>query len=117
MMIRFIFILTTKGIRHLLNEYFQLIAPFTLIVYVAAKYPCNHGDGPWLWVWLAASVAVVALVDWLVNRMSLVGGAISVIICLSLVFACDRLNMLVHYDVWLSRGMPDDTVISPDILI
>lgn len=57
-MIRFIFILTTKDIRHLLNEYFQLIAPLTLIVYVAAKYPCNHGDGPWLWVWLAASVAV-----------------------------------------------------------
>ena len=56
----------------IVNRVLQVIAPLTLIVYVAAKYPCNHGDGPWLWVWLAASVAVVAMVDWLVNRTSLI---------------------------------------------
>ena len=84
---------------------------FTLAVSVLAisQSDGNHisGDPRWLYVvpllGLAASVCMATFAPW--RSLAIVGSAICLLA--ATVFVVDSFNLLLDYDVWIQRGMPD----------
>ena len=83
--------------------------PATLLAFmfveIAVRYPCNHGTGFHSYIFHAAWMLILAIV----NAVVLKGrkeGVYLPIICMIFIFLSDRLNLYVSYDDWIKRGMP-----------
>jgi hypothetical protein len=85
-----------------------LAAPFALLcVEVLVKFPWNHGGGVGPYVVLGA-VALGANVLWMAVERRVGWFRVGALVVLGLaLWLCDRLNVVVDYDEWIARGMPD----------
>ena len=89
---------------------FGILATFWLLVLLRiALVPGNHIGGNILWAMVLGGIGLGAGgVCWLQGRR-LLGLSLLVLGAFSIVgvFVLDRFNILVYYETWLKRGMPE----------
>ena len=85
-----------------------LIVPFALLMAeVLVKYPSNHGGGTVLHVALGGLATVINVVYMVcARRLTFIRIGILALFAL-LLYACDRYNVLITYEDWVERGMPE----------
>lgn len=71
------------------------------------KYPDNHGAGidAYKVPWVVTVIVNVCYMIW-IRRIALYRIAALALFVL-LLFLCDRFNVVVDYEEWTARGMPD----------
>ena len=79
-----------------------------MFVLIGIRYPDNHGAGPSFFVFLFVGILLGALLICTTSKSKI----IIVIICCSfsglfITYLVDRYNIMVDYDVWIERGMPE----------
>ncbi|MGZ3460534.1 MAG: hypothetical protein ACXU86_18760 [Archangium sp.] len=86
-----------------------LILFWGLVALRLIAYPENHIGVSVLWAIPLALVAMLAGGLWRAARLRRAGMALLVLGLLTVIGAVllDRLNILVEYDSWLERGMPE----------
>jgi hypothetical protein len=86
-----------------------LILFWGLVVLRIASYPDNHIGVNLLWVLPLALVVMLAGGLWLPTQLRRMGWALLVLGLFTVlgVVLLDRLNILVEYEAWLERGMPE----------
>lgn len=78
-----------------------------LFAELIARYPCNHAGGTGMYWWGLVLMVVVnagTMVWW---RRIAWWRVLLLVVFGVLLMVCDRCNILVDYDTWTSRGMPD----------
>ncbi len=80
---------------------------FLLIMEIWVKYPDNHGAGidAYKVPWVVTVIVNVCYMIW-IRRIALYRIAALALFVL-LLFLCDRFNVVVDYEEWTARGMPD----------
>lgn len=79
------------------------------------RYPDNHGAGPFAFMCFFGVLLVLAMTNWAITSkppylavaLSLIGFATT--------FLLDRRNIMVDYDEWIKRGMPEWGVVNASV--
>ena len=86
----------------------SIFIPYVLLVIeVWVKYPHNHGGGPRLYIVLGVIALVLNVCYMLLSRRLAPIRMIAIGLLAILLYACDRFNILVEYERWGERGLPD----------
>ena len=87
---------------------FFVFVPFLLLVAeVWLKYPSNHGGSAYEYANIAFFSIFVNVVYMIFSRRLAICRVLAFACFFALLYACDRFNVLVHYDEWIARGMSD----------
>ena len=87
---------------------FFVFLPFLLLVAeVWLKYPSNHGGSAFEYANIGFFSLFVNLVYMISSRRLAICRILAFACFFALLYACDKFNVLVHYDEWIARGMPE----------
>ena len=87
----------------MVNLYTCALAWVEMLLMLWLRYPCNHGDGFRMNLWVFLVCGVLTLLPRQRCRVAvLVLSVLGVLAVLGLNFA----NMALDYDTWIQRGMP-----------
>ena len=86
----------------------SICVPYILLsIEVWVKYPDNHGGGPMFYIVLGAIALVINICYMILTKRFAPIRMVMIGLFAILLYACDRFNILVEYDRWGSRGLPD----------
>lgn len=89
-------------------SFIAICVPYILLgIEVWVKYPDNHGGGPELYIVLGAIALVLNVYYMVLTRRFAPIRMLAIGLLAILLYACDRFNILVEYDRWGKRGLPD----------
>ena len=85
-----------------------ICVPFLILgMDVWLKYPSNHGGGLCLYIVLGVWALIVNVFSMIqIKRFSPYRTGALALLAL-LLYLCDRFNVLVKYEEWIRRGMPE----------
>jgi hypothetical protein len=71
------------------------------------RYPDNHGAGPILFRWFFAILFIMSGCHWFFAAKPPVTVMSCALIGFALTWIVDHRNIMVDYDEWIRRGMPE----------
>lgn len=87
---------------------FFVFLPFmVLAAEVWLKYPSNHGGSAFDYAETGFVALLVNVVYMFCSRRLAVCRILAIAFFFVLLYVCDRFNVLVQYEEWIARGMPD----------
>ena len=86
---------------------FVLLPFVVLAAEVWLKYPSNHGGGAFEYANVGFVALFVNMAYMFFSRRLAICRILALASFFVLLYACDRFNVLVQYEEWIARGMPD----------
>jgi hypothetical protein len=83
------------------------MALLVLVGLIWLRYPDNHGAGPFAFRWFFGALLVLALMTWVIMSKPPFLAAILSLIGFVATWLLDHRNIMVDYDEWINRGMPE----------
>jgi hypothetical protein len=71
------------------------------------RYPDNHGAGPVQFSWNFGFLFLLSLLEWKLSKKLPLLIIILELSGLATTWVVDRRNIMIHYDEWIRRGMPE----------
>ena len=87
---------------------FFVLLPFVVLsAEVWLKYPSNHGGSAFEYAETGFVALFVNVVYMIFSRRLAICRILVLASFFALLYVCDRFNVLVQYEEWIARGMPD----------
>lgn len=85
----------------------SLLAIAGMCILIVVRYPCNHGAGSL--VFLSVFIILIFISLSFIKQTNEFAFISLIISCIGVVFSffCDYWNIMLDYDVWLDRNMPE----------
>lgn len=83
-----------------------------MVLKVVDHYPHNHGYSVAAFVYGFLLIGLVSITFSIFKRQRWLGYLTVLLVSMVICFLCDRFNIIVSYETWTSRGLPEWGVFS-----